>query len=257
MLPAPHALWRTTDGMRSGGHDVEVAPDPGPAHRPQLASTSSPTPAQRSGRPGWRDPRLWTGVLVVAASVVLGVRVVAGLDDTVQVWAVTDDLGPGVQVGAEDLTATRVRFADEADLGRYLPVETELPSGATLTRGLGAGELLPRSALGDPDRDGTVRIALGVDDVGVPAGVGAGSVIDVYLLGGGSSPGSPEVGSARQRRDRLVLDDATVLSSTLEQGFGSGGRRKLELAVPAPDAPRYFSLVAGATEPVLGVALQR
>lgn len=46
-------------------------------------SSTTPPPATRTGTPGWRDPRLWIGVLVVAASVVLGARIVGGSDDTV------------------------------------------------------------------------------------------------------------------------------------------------------------------------------
>ena len=45
--------------------------------------------------PGWRDPRLWIGVAIVAASVVVGALVLGTSDDTVAVWAAADTLGAG------------------------------------------------------------------------------------------------------------------------------------------------------------------
>lgn len=200
-------------------------------------------PAQRQGAPGWRDPRLWVGVVVVAVSVVLGARAVGAADDTVAVWAVAGDLAPGERIGADDLTPARVRFADEEDLARYVRTGETLPADATATRGLGRGELLPRASLGSAGDAGTVQVAVAVDDVRVPSAVGPGTLVDVYLLGGG-----------RGRGEDLLLDDVTVVGSSSETGFGDAGRRKLELAVPAEVAPAFFERVAGDQEAVLSVA---
>ncbi|HRK48490.1 MAG TPA: hypothetical protein PK324_22875, partial [Nocardioides sp.] len=57
--------------------------------------------AVRGHRSGWRDPRLWVGVVLVAVSVVVGSRTLAAADDTVQVWAAAADLGVGQRVEAE------------------------------------------------------------------------------------------------------------------------------------------------------------
>ncbi len=233
-------------------HDTEPAPRP----------AAPPPPAQRSPASGWRDPRLWAGVLLVAACGVLGARVLGAADDTVEVWAVVGDLGAGDEVGAEDLVATPVLFGEAGGLDRYVEVTEELPADLTLTRGLGAGELLPRAALGDAAQAGTVQIAVAVDDVRVPSSVGAGSVVDVYLLSGGAAtdddtavPAPGEQDAGRQRGDR-VLEGVTVLASSAEQDFASAGQRKLELAVPSEAAPSFFALLAGSSEPVLSVARQ-
>ena len=230
-------------------HDTDPAP-----------RTPAP-PAQRSPASGWRDTRLWAGVLLVAVCAVVGARVLGAADDTVEVWAVTGDLGAGDEVGADDLVATPVLFGDDVGLDRYLEVTEELPPGLTLTRGLGAGELLPRAALGDPAQSGTVQIAVAVEDVRVPSSVDAGSVVDVYLLSGGAATDDTALTAQgvdeprRQRGDR-VLDDVTVLASSAEQDFAAAGQRKLELAVPAGVAPDFFALLAGSSEPVLSVARQ-
>ena len=89
--------------------------------------------------PGWRDPRLWVGVAIVAACVVAGARLLAAADDTVAVWAVSSDLGPGDQVTADDLVSERVRFADDADLDRYFTVDDELPADLELDPRRGGG----------------------------------------------------------------------------------------------------------------------
>src|SRR5204862_159603 len=52
-------------------------------------------PALRAHRPGWRAPRLWIGIVLVAACVVVGARVLAAADDTVQVCAAAGHLGAG------------------------------------------------------------------------------------------------------------------------------------------------------------------
>lgn len=240
-----------------GEHDGAVVHDPAP--RP-----AAPQPAQRSPASGWRDPRLWAGVLLVAACGVLGARVLDAADDTVEVWAVAADLGAGDEVGADDLVATPVLLGRADGLDHYVEVTEELPADLTLTRGLGAGELLPRSALGDPTQAGTVQIAVAVDDVRVPSSVGAGSVVDVYLLSGGAATddgtevatSGDEGGGGGSRRGDRVLEDVTVVASSAEQDFATLGQRKLELAVPAAEAPSFFALLAGSSEPVLSVARQ-
>lgn len=200
---------------------------------------SSPPPATRTGTPGWRDPRLWIGVLVVAASVVIGARVVDGADDTVQVWAVASDLGAGDRVGEEDLVARRVRFADDG-LTRYFTVDDALPPDLALVRGVGAGELLPRAAVGSADDAGTVSVPLAVDLV--PPAVAEGSVVDVYLTGSAGTPDGP------------VLDDVVVVDvPALDEGFGASGERQLVVAVDEDDAEGFFARLARVENPVTTV----
>src|SRR5689334_6303149 len=113
-------------------------------------------PATRSGSAGWRDPRLWVGVVLVTGSVVAGARLLSSADDMTSVWAASTDLAAGQTVTADDLRATRLRFDDAADRQRYLGVDDELPPALTLTRPLAAGELVPAGALGEQADDGSV-----------------------------------------------------------------------------------------------------
>lgn len=213
------------------------------AHRPAApAGDASVPPATRAARPGWRDPRLWVGVLIVAVSVVAGARLLAAADDTVTVWAVAADAGPGARLDPDDLEPTRVRFADEGDLAGYFSVDDELPGELILIRGVGAGELLPRAALGSVDTTAdTVELPVAVETEQVPPAVQAGSVVSIYLVG------SREAGP--------LLEDATVVDAPpLESTFGTTtGRRQLVVAVPADDAATFLAALGRVDQPVLTV----
>ena len=217
-----------------------------PAPRAEVGAVAPVPPATRAGRPGWRDPRLWVGVLIVAVSVVAGARLLASADDTVSVWAVAADAGPGAQLAPDDLVAHRVRFADADDLDRYFSVDAELPADLRLVRGVTAGELLPRAAVGTGEDDAdTVKLPVAVDAELVPRDVQAGSVVDVYLAGAG-------------RRDETAvpaLAAATVVDAPdLETTFGSAtGRRQLVLAVPDADAAAFLDALGRTESPVLTV----
>ena len=182
-------------------------------------------PAVRAQPPGWRDPRLWVGVVIVAASVVAGARIVGGSDDTVAVWEVADELAPGDTVEPGDLVASRVRFAEPADVDRYLRVDDELPGDLHLTRGVGEGELLPRAALGTAEAAGTVSLSVSVPAAQVPTSVTAGSRVDVWIV--------PESAGDEGGAQLAVADVAVIDSPTVSSDFGSAtSDRQLVLGIP-------------------------
>lgn len=218
-----------------------------PAPRAETGAVASVPPATRASRPGWRDPRLWVGVLIVAVSVVAGSRLLAAADDTVAVWAVAADTGPGAELAADDLVAHRVRFADGDGLERYFTVDDELPAELRLVRAVTAGELLPRAAIGPADAVAdTVELPVAVDAEQVPPSVRSGTVVDVYLLAGGKE------GAVRSLADATVVD-----APDLETTFGSAtGRRQLVLAVPEADASAFLQALGQAESPILTVVRQ-
>lgn len=188
--------------------------------------------------PGWRDPRLWTGIALVAACVVVGARVVDAADDSIGVWVAAQDLGAGDTLDADALVSRRVRFEDDAAARGYLRTDDPLPPELSLLRPVGAGELLPRSALGDAAAAGVVEVPVGVAPGRVPGSVGQGSVVDVWVAGAGQESASPA---------RLVLDDVVVLDAPpVSEGFGSTGERTLVLAVEDHQADRLPRALAAA-----------
>jgi hypothetical protein len=183
--------------MRPGGLHID--------HRP-TAVASSP-PAERPQRSRWRDPRLVIGIALVALCAVLGARFMGGSSDTVPVWATRSAMPEGGQVDTADLVRRNVRFADQAQADRYLSADRDLPGGATLARAVGAGELLPRAALATSSTATVIEVPLSVDTQSVPATVGVGSTVDVWV--------TPEAGDRAgdaSGRSVLVFDDVSVIS---------------------------------------------
>jgi hypothetical protein len=191
-------------------------------------------PARRAGRPGWRDPRLLLGIVIVAASVVAGSVLLGSGEDATAVWAVRKDLPAGARLTADVLQTRPVHFADPGDLAGYLTGAT--PAGRVLSRPVGAGELVPRGAV-----DGAVRhlleVPLRVDPGDVPATVREGSRVDVWV--------APREATADERpRARRVLTDVPVVrlppSST---SLAPETTRQVIVAVP-PGTPLEEALGA-------------
>lgn len=192
------------------------------------APTDAPA-AARPGRPGWRDPRILVGLLIVAASVLLGVKVLAAADDTVAVWTLTKDLPAGTEVARSDVESRQVRFTSADDADRYLSADDVLPPDRVLERAVGRGELLPRAALAGASQ-ALVQVPLSVDVDAVPATVEEGSVVDVWV--------TPEAtGSDRLTEATRILDDVTVVrASREEQSLAPSGTRQIIVGVTSAQA---------------------
>ncbi len=207
----------------------------------------APPVAVRATTPGWRDPRLWIGIAIVAVSVVAGARLLASVDDTVAVWAVVDDLGAGDVVSETDLEVRRVRFADSRDLDRYFTADDTLPADLQLTRGVGAGELLPRAAVGAAADGDRLQISIEVPPGRVPTSVGSGSVVDVFVLDAGPGRSRADAGPA--------LTEVTVVDAPEpDASFGSTtGLRQLVIAVPEDEVTAFYRVVGGIPDPAISV----
>jgi hypothetical protein len=231
--------------MRAVAIDLGTSHTSGAGAAPR---TLTPPSATRSRSPGWQDPRLWVGVVVVAGSVLLGARVVGAADDTVTVWAAAEELAPGATLAADDLVAVRVRFAEDTDLAAYLPTSAELPAEATLTRGVGAGELVPTAALGDAEDTGLLQLPIAVEPEQLAGAVSSGTRVNVYLVARGGSDRGYDSGEP-------VLEDVAVLDASLaDEGYAASGLRRLVLAVPEEDAGRFYGLLGSLSDPLVSVA---
>jgi len=184
----------------------------------------------------------------VAVSVVAGARLLAAADDTVAVWAVEADMGPGEQVTVDDLVSRRVRFADDGDLDHYFSVDDDLPGDLELTRGVGAGELLPRGAVGSAGESGLLQVRIAVDNEQVPAAVDAGSVVHVYLVSV-TADGGPAAPSGEPALEAVTVVDAPPV----EDNFAATGNRTIDVVVSEAQAQDYFARRAELDDPVVTV----
>jgi hypothetical protein len=197
-----------------------------PATDADAAAAAAPL-ARRVSRPSWRDPRLVVGVVLVAGSVLAGAALLGGGDGSVSVWALRTDLADGSPVAASDLVAQQVGFLSTDEADRYLSAATAIPEGSTLVRAVGAGELLPRAALGASDLEPVVEVPVPVAAEAVPATVVAGSRVDVYVT-------ADVRGGERVRSAQLVFDDVLVVAEPQDDGaLGQGLTRQIILGLDA------------------------
>lgn len=179
--------------------------------RPTGTSPASPA-ATRATRSRWRDPRLVVGVVIVAVCALLGATLLGGSDATVGVWATRRAMNAGETLAAADLVRRDLRFADQRDADAYLSSERLPPAGATLARPVGAGELVPRGALGTAGSDSLTEVPLTVDSEAVPGTLRAGALVDVWVTPDRAADASSAGGGADAPRAELVFDDVAVLS---------------------------------------------
>lgn len=178
-------------------------------------------PAPRLRPPSWRDPRLLVGLLLVLASLAAGSRVVAAADDTVPVFASAGELVPGDRLDADRLAVVQVRL--DAGLEEYLSATEPLPAGAVALRSVGAGELLPRAAVGAAEQ--LDRRPVGVPVTGpVPSALVKGALVDVWV----SEP-DPERAGTYTEPVRLAVA-AEVAEVTAGGGsLGAGGSTTVQV----------------------------
>lgn len=223
------------------GHDVCVTALGHASSAPPTPAATQPPAAGRATTPGWRDPRLWIGVVIVAVSVVAGSRVLAAADDSVPVWGLAGDMAGGEEVTGEDLVAHRVRFVDPADLERYFPADRPLPADLRLRQAVGGGELLPRSATGSGAETGLLHLPVPVDPAALPPGVGSGAVVDVYVRAEGRCAACADAALSAVEVVAVPAPDQLT------------GARQVVLAVDQQEVDRWFSLLSRVPQPTVTI----
>lgn len=159
---------------------------------------------------------------IVAASVLLGARLLSSADDSVAVWAVTGDAAARTELSADDVVVTRVRFADADDAARYVSASDPIAPGTLLSRDVAAGELLPRSAIVASEGSDLAELPLDFGDSGVAATLGRGDRVDVFVTSASSDAEAADV----PLRGVVVLDVIRGSSS-----LGSAGGVQVILGV--------------------------
>lgn len=192
-----------------------------------------------------------------------GARLLAAADDTVAVWSMADERGAGSPIVADDLVATRVRFNDGETLDRYFPADEPVPTNLVLSRAVGSGELLARSAVGPRDEAKMLQVPLAVDPQRVPPDVRSGSVVDVWVSdkAGSTTADGPGSGGAGDKADAPTdapaLGGVTVVAAPpFDETFAVSGTRQLVVVVDEPEAAAFEALLGSLHDPVIRV-LQR
>jgi hypothetical protein len=209
---------------------------------PAAAVPESPT-ARRGIRSRWRDPRLLLGVLLVLASVVVGARVLTGVDDATPVWAANRDLPAGSQVSADDVDEVDVSFGSGVGTA-YVSATTPLPSGMILVKPVAAHELLTQSAVDTAAVGPVAQLPLGVESLLMPNDLAPGDVVDVWVVP------SASVNSSRASSPRAygpphalsVLPGVIVVATDSLAALG-GSTRNVVVGLDGPQLGRLATVL--------------
>lgn len=204
--------------------------------------TTAPA-ATRSRRPGWRNPRLILGLLLVATSVVVGARLMAAADDTVGVWVVARDLPAGTTLEDGDVERRQIRFPDTDTADSYLAAADELPDPATLNRPVAAGELLPRAALATDDGPELVEVPISVAADDLPATVRQGSVVDIWV-----APKVSAVAGAKVKAVPVLTDVVVVAVPRVSDSLAPASTRQVIVGVPADRSDDLGAALGGMSD---------
>lgn len=191
-------------------------------------------PAPRLGKPSWKDPRLFIGILLVLASVTSVVALVGGADKSVPVYVAAEALVVGQSIDASSFDVVQVRLGD-AD-GKYLRAGTAIAPNAVTVRMVPKGELVPASSIGGADvldrKPAPVTVA-----EPLPKEVAVGTHVDVWVALPDEHNGFKE--------PILLLPGAEVAAlSESSTSLGGGKGTQLMVLVTDSQMPKFLGAVA-------------
>jgi hypothetical protein len=151
--------------------------------------------AQRLHIRPWRDPRLLIGALLILGATILGARLAAAGDDSVEYWALASSVQPGDQVTRASLVPARVRLTSSAAANYVRTDQTfDQPLKDLQWASAGArGALVERSALVSKATRRRSQLPLNVATGSAPGDLSRGDLVDVWV---GPGPGDDAGGKA-------------------------------------------------------------
>ena len=185
--------------------------------------------ARRLVRVRWRDGRLWLGVVLIIASMIVGSRLISHSDERVTVWRATHDLSIG-SVPA-DLEPVAVALGD-ATAG-YVRASVD-PVGV-LVHPVAAGELLPVAALGTAGSMPMRVITLPVEPLHAPVGLLPGDRVDIWATPTESS--MPGMSS--------LVEPSVLVAAIASDSMGVGGEIGVAIEIPEARAEAIIAAVRG------------
>ncbi|MFF3063254.1 hypothetical protein ACFVQ3_01740 [Oerskovia sp. NPDC057915] len=208
----------------------------------------NPTVA-RLRRPGWRDPRLLLGLVLVAASVALGSWAVSSAGRTVAVYAAAGPLTPGEPVDASSLRAVEVRLGSGD--GKYFLAGRPLPDDLVALRVVGDGELVARSAVGGSEELEVRAVAIPVAGA-LSDRVTDGALVDVWFVPTAEDVATATDGTADEKdgAEPYTLAAQVVVAQVAESGgtLVTGGPTTLHVLVPTDELPGVLAALAAEGE---------
>ncbi|GHD79122.1 flagellar basal body P-ring formation chaperone FlgA [Salinibacterium amurskyense] len=199
-----------------------------------MSRRSGRTLSQARARAFALDPRLAIGVVLVVASVVGVVSIVAATDESTEVYAAASTLAPGDRVLSSDLVIRSVKLNEATD--RYI-ARGELPDeGFIATRPIEAGELVPSSSLGSHDGLSLTSVVVSPQG-GLSGTVATGASVDVWA--------SAEAEDGSYAAPGVIISGAVVVRLLEDDSLVSAAHgNAIELLVPRSRVARLLEAMA-------------
>lgn len=179
--------------------------------------------ARRLRKPGWKDPRLIVGILIVLASVAGTVALVSGLDETTPMYVAKNDIPMGEPLTADSLSIANVRLEKAGE--NYLAAGAVPEPGTRANTLIRAGHLIPLGDLGLPGAGDRRPVSIELPQ-SLPGAITTGARVDVWVALRDKAANGYAVPT-------LMLPAAEVSARrALESGFGGSQGEIVELLVP-------------------------
>lgn len=201
-----------------------IGEDGGVRNRRRILAVPGPVPL-------WRDPRLLSGLALIAVSILACVWLVAQAKAGVSVYRATRSIAVG-----EVLDSTNTALVDvRVDAAPYL-LEGELAPGAFAKRSMSEGELIARESTTDETDQNLRRFVVTVAD-GLPSSAKAGDAVELWAL-------PSERGSEAEKQSHLLAPATLVRILDEEQSLVRAGSR-IEILVEAGSLSRILDATSG------------
>lgn len=196
----------------------------------------APRPRTWTARPRrvWRDPRFVGGLVLVALSVLVCTWLVGEARAGESLYRVTRDVAAGEGLDASNTELVEARPGTDAYLAGG-----ELPAGASTTRSLSVGELVPSSAVVTSGDGGFRRLMVTVSE-GLPDSAGPGSTMELWFV-------PTHRGTAEEDTAPRLVARGVVLVRTVEDtsSIASLGGTRIEVRLVDTDLPAVLEATGG------------
>lgn len=195
----------------------------------------TPAEARRIRPPGWRDPRLLIGLLLVALSVTGVVALVQTVDERQGYWAASTDIVPGAQVTAEDFHIVQASMSESSD--HYWVADQELPTEFLVSSTILQGELLTQRQVAESDPDGRQQVGVRVSE-DMPASVTTGSRVDVWVAA------AREDGRGYEEPTKMISNAEVTGTDTNTSAFAAANTTTVYVMLAQDAVPRVLDAQA-------------
>lgn len=196
--------------------------------------TEHPSPTPRARSPRRLDARLVVGLALVVASIAAVVGIVTAADEGEDVLAAPALLTAGQVLTIDDLEVRRVTLGIEGH--GYLTPDDLPDEGVIVTRTVGAGELVPRTAVGDARGPSATTVVV-VLSTALGATVRPGDALDLWS--------APALDAGRFGAPAVIASGTQLVRTVTAEGIVTGAEAgRVELLVPRRDVARILHALA-------------